>query len=74
MHTAILSEPKCAGKLTKFSFIVPKKVSTVSSCRHFHRDAMLMTANDTVMQPKFSKTILLNGDRRFQHLFLYLLW
>lgn len=28
----------------------------------------------TVMKPEFSKTILLNGDRSLQHLFLYLPW
>lgn len=61
-------------KLTKFSFIVPEKKSADCSRECFHRGVTLTTADDAVMKPEFSKTILLNGDRSLQHLFLYLPW
>lgn len=66
--------PNVQEKLTKFSFIVPEKESADCSCECFHRGVTLTTADDTVMKPEFSKTILLNRDRRLQHLFLYLPW
>lgn len=66
--------PNVQEKLTKFSFIVPEKESADCSRERLHRGVTLTTADDTVMKPEFSKTILLNEHRRLQHFFLYLLW